>query len=669
MARKRNSDQFPLFTPDSDWVVPTELPDLRGRGHIALDTETRDDGLANDRGPGWVYKAGWVCGVSMATTGQAVYVPVRHPDTECHDHDAVRRWLADHLASDDTKIFHNAAYDIGWLWAEWGLEPPAKIDDTHAMAVMLDENRLSYSLDSVATWQGVPGKDEAKLREAAEIFGCDPKSEMWKLPARYVGPYAEQDPRTTEAIYLKMLPQLIGQEVLEAYRLEMDLIPMIFAMRRRGIRIDLDRAAEARVALLQRRDEALAEITRQSTMRRPVTIKDINSPRFLEMIFDEEKIPYPRTSKTKQGSFKTEWMEKSDHWLPTLVTQALKAHDAGEKFISNYVVDFTHRGRLHAEVHQLRSDDGGTRSYRFSYSNPPLQQMPSRNPDLMRLIRGVFVPEDGQIWGAHDYSQQEFRLIVHFAMVCGIASAEEAVKKYQQNPRTDFHDLVAEMTRLPRKKAKDTNFAKAFGAGRHKFALMTGMSVEEATEVMHRYDTEMPFVSRLSEFCQARADRRGFIRLLDGARSRFDFFEPRWRDRDKEEEWLSSGGDLRLLLPTGCTQAEAMRRVRDPSHPWSGRVKRAFTHKAMNRLIQGSAARQVKMAMRQIWRAGVTPLIQMHDELGFSHERGEAGRREAVMVGEVMRDVVKLSVPMVVDSEFGQNWGDATHNWEEVDGE
>lgn len=669
MARPRRGsrthsqpDQQPMdfMMPTSKWVPPADLPDLRGMGPIGVDTETRDMGLAAGRGPGWVYgPAGWICGVSMSVqTGpgeyRSVYAPVRHPDTDCLDLEQVIRWTEDHMQSDDLKVFQNAPYDLGWLQADWGIRPPERLADTIAAAFTVDEQRFEYNLSSLCRWLGIPEKEETLLVQAAEAMGCDPKADLWRLPARYVGPYAEGDAEKTLQVWEALQGPMDGQGVRDAYQLEADLIPMVLEMRRRGIRIDTEEASRVSAELLEERDEVLAELGRRLSWTRPVTIQEIDSDRTMVQWFEREQVPYPSTEKNNP-SFKAEWMEKSDHWLPCMVSRASKLHDAGNKFLQTYILDYTHLGRIHAEIHQYRDGRGGTRTTRFAYSNPPLQQMPSRNPDIARKIRGVFLPEEGEVWGALDYSQQEYRLIVHFAYVCRIHGVEKAVQMYRDDPATDFHSMVAELTGLPRRSAKDVNFAKAFGAGVPKFALMTGMTLDDARETMGQYDQEMPFVKLLSEFCSKRAQQRGFLRLLDGARARFEKWEPRWVDFRKQAAHMKEVGWSDM--PTGpCSLDEARERTQNERHFWyRERLTRAHTHKSMNSLIQGSAARQTKMAMRACWREGIVPLLQMHDELSSSFsEEGPALRMR-----EIMRDVVTLEVPMLVDAEFGPTWGQA----------
>lgn len=648
MAKKpRDHRQVPMdfMLPTTNWQAPTSLPDLSGYDMVAVDTENRDDGLKHSRGPGWVYNAGWVAGVAVATADFSKYIPIRHPDTPCFSEDEVLRWLSNLHRSGTRVVYHRAVYDLGWLTSagDRSLPMPERLEDTMIMEFSLDENQLTYNLDDTCRRHGIKGKDETTLRAAAEALGCDPKADLWRMPARYVGPYAEQDARATLELARLLLPRISAQYLDDAYRLEMDLVPMIIAMRRRGIDIDEVRAPQVRSRLLQERNMYLSQLSERIQIGRPIEMGDVNSPLFLEKIFRSENLPIPRTAKGN-SSFKTDVIEKLNHWLPELITGARKMNDAGEKFVGNYIMGFTHLGKIHAEIHQTKSDDGGTRTTRMAYSDPPLQQMPGRNEKIKKMIRGLFLPRKGRLWGALDYSQQEFRLIVHFAFLCHIYGVEKAVQMYRENPKTDFHDLAAELTRLPRRQAKDVNFAKAFGAGGPKFALMTGMDLQEALAVMKQYDEELPFVKGLAEFCTNRASAKGYLRLLDGARTRYERWEPRWLDRDAE-----------YFAP--CDLQEAQRRVHDKDHPWHGaRLKRAMVHKAMNSLIQGSAARQTKLCMRECWREGILPMLQMHDELDFDFD----DPAEALRAQEIMRDTVRLEVPVMVDAEFGINWGRAT---------
>ena len=426
---------------------------------------------------------------------------------------------------------------------------------------------------------------------------------------------------------------------------------MVHEMRRRGIRIDTAAAEQARDLLLRKRDATLAELSEKLGVR--VGMEEIGRNKWLTQTFDAQGITYPYTKKGTPSftAGTTGWMHKHEHWLPRLIVKADKAHNAATKFLETYILGHAVNGRVHAEIHPHRSDDGGTRSLRFSYSHPPLQQMTAHDEELAPLIRGVFLPEEGEVWAKPDVSQQEFRFIVHYAVAQGLRKAKEAAERYRTDPDTDFHQLVSDWTGLERSSAKNTNFAKAFGAGVRKFAAMIGKPEGEARAIYAKYDRELPFVRQLAARCQNTAAKQGYLELYDGARRHWDAWEA------PEIAWTEGMGP--------CSREEAERRVADPNHPWHRRwIRRAETHKAMNALIQGSAARHTKLWMRACWREGIVPLLQMHDALDCSVASPELAER----VAQLGREAVTLEVPMQVDLKFGRSWGDAKHSWEELNG-
>ena len=602
---------------------------------VSIDLETRDGGLIADKGSGWPTGDGHICGVAVAWGDRSVYLPVNHPESSCLDERQVRRWTADLLARDNLRfVFHHAAYDLGWLRTAWGIEPPARFDDTSAMAVMLDENRFSYQLNDCCRAEGIAGKDERLLKEAGAAFGFhgdSVKNNLWRLPARFVGPYAEADAVGTLRLAEIYRPRLEEEGVTGAYDVEIGLIPMCLEMRRRGIRVDLDLAEQAKAFLERKRDEQLQILSSQ--LGKPVCLEHIRQARWLEQTHDQEGISYPRTPKTGRGSFtagKGGWMRKHEHWLPSTIAAVERYAEAADKFVQGFVLDFQHNGRMHAQINQFRGEGGGTRSHRFSYSDPPLQQMPERDDEIAPLIRGLFLPEESEIWGVHDYSQQEYRMIVHVASILKCRDVEKAVKMYQDDPNTDFHNLVVEWTGLERKSAKDTNFAKAFGAGVPKFAAMIGKSVNEARKIFEQYDRLLPFVSEASRKCNRAAEERGYIKLIDGARCHFDFWVP--------------------IRDQGATPMKLERFLKEMGEQPR---KRAWVHKAFNRYVQGSAARQTKAAMLWCWREKLVPMLQMHDDLNFSLSCEKDSHR----IKEIMRDAIPLRVPVKVDSEYGRSWG------------
>jgi DNA polymerase I-like protein with 3'-5' exonuclease and polymerase domains len=667
--------QLPLLTPDSDWVRPRELPDLRNRKFLAIDTENRDDGLATGRGPGWPYRAGYVCGVGWAAEDSVGYAPIAHPDSDCFDKEQVAQWLKDHVKAGVRLVFQNAPYDLGWLHSDLGVDvaPEHPIEDALCAAFMLNEDEYEYSLDSICERLGIPGKDETMLREAAASYlrppnagkkwkpsNKDIKSNMHRLPARYVGIYGETDPlRTLQAFHL-MKPTLEAEGVDAAYRLEMDIVPVIRRMRTRGIKVDVEYAIQQQSAFRGKRDEMLREIQRRLPGRVPggggLEMEHLRSPRWLDPIMHDEGIRVPRTEATSrhvdgQSSYKQDWMEVHPHWLPKMVAKALQYERFAEVFLGEYVLGFVHRGRIHAEIHQYKSNDGGTVSYRFAYSGPPLQQAPSpdMDPELGVPFRRCFVA-DG-VWGANDYSQQEYRLTAHFAAVTRVRGGAHACQQFIDDPDLDFHQMVSNLTGLTRAKAKIQNFALLYGQGLKATAAKLGVTEDEAKEVRETVEKSAPFGSALDEFARRLAQRRGYLILLDGARVRFLEWEAGWLPR---EEWERARQEHWPMEP--CSREEANQRKANPKHPWhNASLRRAGVRKALNRLIQGSAARQTKLAIRECARHGLIPILQMHDEL--DHDEDDTAKIDRV--AQIMRDIVPLRLPMKVDTGYGHNWAAA----------
>jgi DNA polymerase I-like protein with 3'-5' exonuclease and polymerase domains len=641
-----------------DWQPLAELPDLRRVGTIALDTETKDDRLNAGMGSGWPFGAGYICGISVAYREGAHYFPLRHPDSNNFDPVLLYQWLRDLIASDVRIVTQNGLYDWGWLRAEADIRmpPSERLEEVGALATIVDENRYSYSLDALCAWRGLPGKDEAALKEGAAALGlpkrAKPAAHIWQMPAHFVGPYAEQDAASTLALFESLDPILEQEGTRAAYRLEIDLLPMVHEMRRRGIRIDVTAAERARDHLLQKRDAVFAELS--AKLGTGVGMAEIGRTKWLAETFDQHGIKYPRTKKGNPSftAGNTGWMPKHPHWLPQLIVRADKYNNAAVNVLQGYILDHVVNGRIHAEIHPHRSDAGGTRSLRFSYSDPPLQLMPAHDEEIAPLIRSVFLPEEGEIWAKPDISQQEFRFIVHYAAQLQLPRAEEAVERYRTDPNTDFHALVAEWTGIARQLAKNANFAKAYGAGPRKFAIMINKPEREAQELFELYDRKLPFVKALAKHCEKQANRFGHLALYDGARRHWHSWEM------LGVAWSKGAGP--------CSREEAERRIKDPEHPWYRRygLRRIDTRKAMNALIQGSAARHTKLWMRAVWREGIVPLLQMHDSLDCSVSSPEQAER----VAQLAREVVALAVPIRVDLAFGRNWGDAKHTWQELHG-
>ena len=624
------SQQMPLFAPESSWAPPQVLPDLSSAKEIAIDLETRDPDLII-KGPGWATNTGEVVGVAIATADWSGYLPFKHQGGGNLEKEFVVKWLKKQLATPSDKVFHNALYDVGWL-RRMGLEVSGKIQDTMIAAPLINENRNRYSLDSLGSEYCGERKDEALLKEAANSFGVDPKAEMWKLPANYVGPYAEQDAVLTLKLWYKLRDLLEKEEVDQIYSLERELLPLLLDMRWKGVRVD-EKAAEQKASfLLKEEQRLLSEIKKDYGV--PIEVWNAKS---IARAFDKADLTYPRTAKINAPSFTAQWLEGHSHSLPQSIVKARKYNKMRTTFIDKMIFEHSHNGRIHGQMHPLRSDDGGTVTGRFSYSTPNLQQVPARDPELGPLIRGLFIPEEGHLWGAFDYSQQEPRLTVHYAALTNQPGAQNAVEQYTDQ-NADFHQIVADMANIPRKQAKDINLALSYGMGKKKLISMLGISDTEAEDLISKYHQRVPFVKALADSCMRNASNRGFITTLLGRKCRFNLFEPR---------------QVRNI-PIPYEEA---------SEKWGEEnIIRAFTYKALNRLIQGSAADMTKKAMVELYKEGYVPHIQVHDELDISIET----KQQAKEIKEIMENCVQLEVPNSVDAEAGVNWGKATTPYEEA---
>ena len=432
-------DREELDNMEVDWCAPEIFPDLTSCKDIAVDLETCDPNIKT-LGPGWARGDGYIVGVAVAAGDFVGYFPIRHENNGNIDPKIVFKWLQKQLDTPHiNKIFHNATYDLGWLRHE-GIEVKGRIIDTMVAAPLLNENRFSYSLDSVGREYTGERKNEKLLRTAAKNWGIDPKSEMWKLPAKFVGQYAEQDAAMTLSLWRVFEKELVREELTSIFELETSLIPLMLDMRQKGVLIDLDKAEQTKKLLHEQEEQIRKEIKRSTgVLVEPWVATSVAS------VLEHYGIEYKTTDKTNQPSITKAYLQSIPHEVAGQILKLRELNKANSTFIDS-ILRYQHNGRIHCEFHQLRSDDGGTITGRFSSSNPNLQQIPARDPDLKKAIRGLFIPEPGDQWGSFDYSSQEPRLLVHYCHVLsGNASdsnIQTIVDAYQQED-VDFHQMVA----------------------------------------------------------------------------------------------------------------------------------------------------------------------------------------------------------------------------------
>ena len=614
--------KVPLFEAQTEWIEPEELPDLRSYDEIAVDLETRDPDLKS-KGSGSVIGNGEVVGIAVAVPGRKFYFPIAHGSGPNMDRAKTLEWFRDTMASPAIKIFHNAMYDVCWI-RNLGIKINGLIVDTMIAASLIDENRFSYTLNSLSWDYLGHGKNEAALNEAAKEKGLDPKADMWQLPALHVGSYAEKDAELTLELWQMFKKEIMHQDIESIFNLETDLFPCLVDMRFKGVRVNAERALSLKKELQSKEESLLLEVKNQTGID-----PQIWAARSIAKVFDKLGLEYSRTEKSQAPSFTKNFLSEHSHPLVQKIAQAREINKAHTTFIDT-ILRFEHKGRIHAEINQIRSDAGGTVTGRFSYNNPNLQQLPARNKDLGPMIRSLFLPEENCTWGCFDYSQQEPRLVVHYAALHKFPSVYDVVDAYNDNTNTDFHQTVAEMAEIPRSQAKTINLGLFYGMGKTKLQAELGVTKEKADELFNQYHAKVPFVKQLMNSASNRAQAQGQIRTLLGRLCRFHLWEPNMFGMHK-----------------AMTHEDALKE-HGPG------IKRAYTYKALNKLIQGSAADMTKKAMIDLYKEGIVAHIQIHDELDLSVESKE----HADKIIEIMENAVKLEVPNKVDYESGENWGD-----------
>jgi DNA polymerase I-like protein with 3'-5' exonuclease and polymerase domains len=609
------------------WSTPSEYKDLSGYTEIAIDLETRDDAITNKLGAGWATGQGEVIGFAVAVEGWQAYYPFNHLGGGNMIYEQVIKYMHDVCALPATKIFHNAQYDVGWL-RSMGITINGEIIDTMIAAAIIDENRWSYSLNNVARDYLGEIKAETDLIEAAKDHGVDPKAEMWKLPSEHVGFYAEQDARLTYLLWQRFKHEIKTQSLETVWELECKLLPNLIKMRERGIRVDVEKAGKLQTEFIAQEKLKLSAIKKLIG-----TDIDIWAARQIGQAFDKLKIEYPRTEKTGEPSFTQNWLHNSKHEISQFIVQAREINKFHNTFLQG-ILKYEHKGRVHAEINQLRSDNGGTVSGRLSMSNPNLQQLPARNKEFGPKIRGLFLPEEGHKWGSFDYSQQEPRMVVHYAASIGdgYEGSQELVAAYE-NASADFHQTVADLCGIERTQAKTIGLGLMYGMGKNKLAASLGLSKEDADILISKYNRKVPFVKMLSDRCMKKANDDGVIRTKKGRKCRFD----KWETKD----W-------------GLHMADTEENIR--AKYGKDNMKRAYTYKALNRLIQGSAADQTKQAIVSCAEAGHLPILQIHDELCFNIK----DEQQAKEIKNIMENCMEFKVPSVVDVSLGDDFGQAS---------
>ena len=646
---------------------PIDL-DLKGVDTVAVDIETYDPNLKT-KGLGAIRNDGFICGIAVATGKETAYFPLRHSDIFIDYKRDEKIWnaLNEKIFQNEniTKVFHNAMYDVCWIRAVTGMKMKGRIVDTMIAASVIDENRFKYSLDSLSKDYLNEEKYKYDLQQKTlEWSGGtvkDPMTNMHKLPASIVKDYAKQDVNLTYKlwnIFNKEIDEVLytkedGEQKTcrQIFELETKLFLCLVDMKFKGVRIDVAKAIEFGRHLKKRREQILKAIESLTTVR-----VDIWAATSIKKLLDHLHIKdYKVTPKSKMPQLPKDYLKTHSNKCLRMIAKAREYDKAANTFIDG-LLEYVHEGRIHADINQIRSDAGGTVTGRFSMSNPNLQQVPAKG-FIGKKMRELFIPEEGCKWGSFDYSQQEPRIVVHYAIKLGLPGTGNLQEEFDKDD-ADFHQIVADMANISRKQAKTINLGLFYGMGKIKLQKELGLDQRQARELFNEYHGRVPFVRQLSqELITFAKDNRLLFTLYD----RFCRFN-KWETTNKE--WnpeINRFNEVPLYTKEQAMEAfkaEMLDKYKENKIDanymdyFDRYYTPAFTYKALNKLIQGSAADMTKKSMVDLYEKGIIPHIQIHDELCFSIKD-----HEPKLIKETMEQTIPLEVKNKVDYESGPNWG------------
>jgi DNA polymerase I-like protein with 3'-5' exonuclease and polymerase domains len=682
--------------------TPEDL-DLNGTDTVALDIETYDPNLKT-KGLGAVRGDGFITGVAVATGQDTVYFPLHHSDHVKSDSEKKNFWdqMNKKILQNPniTKVFHNAIYDVCWMRAETGKMLKGRIVDTMVAASVIDENRFKYSLDALAKDILKDEKYKYDLQEKTFQWSGgmqkDPMSNMHKLPSHVVKEYAKQDVNLTLRlwnIFDKKLDKVLhtkknGEQKTcrNIFELETRLFPCLVDMKFKGVRIDTQKLEAFGKKLKCRRDNLLNIIKKHTKVN--VQLWAANSVK--DLLKNQNITNYEKTPKSGMPKLPKDYLKTHANRFLRMLSKAREADKAVNTFIEG-LKGYIHNGRIHADINQIRSDAGGTVTGRFSMSNPNLQQIPAKGY-YGKKMRELFLPEEGHHWGSFDYSQQEPRIVVHYAIKHGLSETQELADKFNSD-EADFHQIVADMANIPRKQAKSINLGLFYGMGKGKLQAELNLDKTQAKKLFDTYHDKVPFVKELSDNLMGFAKEHRLVFTLEDRFCRFDTYESvnkRWNNKERKfEEWDPEAKEIKnektgnityqgdWVAPKLMSEATAWEKFKlqfnsrslSKAEGGKGKVEElteegrkawfaqyfapAFTYKALNKLVQGSAADMTKKAMVDLYEKGIVPHIQIHDELCVSI-KDEATR---ITVQETMENAIQLKINNKVDCKTGPSWG------------
>jgi DNA polymerase-1 len=662
-SRPKTIVKKPPPPPPEGYQLPTSFPNLSNEKRIYFDLETYDPDL-QAKGPG-SKRDGYIVGYSLRTdTWRGEYYPIRHdygpnlPPGQGIQYlkDTFKGYRGEVVGSNLLYEGEYAdAYDVDMSQVKW-----KPVDWAEAL---LDENQFHYGIEYIA--QRRLGKGKVK-NHLVELYGEDYIYHMQDVHPGHMRDYGLGDLDLPMEI-LPIQEKLLAEEgMTDLFDMECRLMPFLLYLRKTGVRVNVKAAEKFNDTLESKVKEELAILKRIAGFD-----LNPNAGDDIAKAFTQLGLPYQKTAKGNP-TFTAPWLNNHPHEIASHIVAARKYRQFKGTFIEGGILDMNIDGRLYTQFHPLKKDKNGTVTGRLSSSNPNLQNIPFKDDVLAPLCRSLFIPEEGQLWWSLDYSQIEYRLLVHYAVLARCVGAEQAAAMYWADPNTDFHALVSILiwgTADKRNIAKNINFGFVYGMGVWLLAYGLGMidshgnPLPEAYEIFEQYHSSAPFIKQVYNMATNRANDVGFVRTILSRKRRFHEFEPwgYWK-QNEQGQWIKTNDRQPRDAP------------RPPSFPYdeacafygTDRLKRAFTYAALNAVLQGSAADLIKLAMVRIWEAGLVgpgkPLqchLTVHDELNGSQEDSPAGREALEEVRQIMINVIKLKVPILVKGVTGRNWAEA----------
>ena len=625
----------PQMLPHVDWVAPrfNDLPSWQDARRVSIDVETKDDDLRT-LGPGVRRPGNYVCGIAFAIEdGPAHYLPIRHHGGENCEFD-VWGYIREQLkAFDGILTGAGLSYDLDWMLENGCDALGHDIRDVQVIDPLLNELHRRYNLGVLCERHGLPGKDETILRQAASAYRVDPKKQMWRLPAKYVGQYAEVDARRPLQLLRRQEQRLDDEDTHEIWELERQVTPVLVKMRRRGVRIDLKHLEHIDHLALRREMEFLDEVKRLSGVR--IGVGNVWKAVELEKAIMDSGVRIPLTPKTRKPSIGNDLLGKCGD-VGRMLIRARKWNKLRTTFCAQ-VRRALVEDRVHCTFNQLKTniderdkDGKGVRFGRFSSTNFNIQQQPIRDNEFGDTWRAVFVADEDALWACSDWSQQEPRIGVHYAELLGLKGAREFADEYRRNPALDIHQALTDIgnangANLVRKTVKNFVNGRLYGMGDTKlcqdfgkpttqamrYGSMREVPGPEGQAIIDSFTEFAPWIAGLTRYAARVAKKRGWVRTICGRVLHFE---------------------------------------RKPN----GEIWQA--HKAFNRIGQGGAADQMKKTLVAADREGIPVQMAVHDEFDFSF----TDIRQARRLKELQMHTVRFNGPMKVDLEIGQSWGQLT---------